>query len=176
MCKIFSKLTIKIPEWNQWHCFVVFILLSFSRFHTFFLVFPLLALNRKIPAGQYLIQVFPYLFAMPKNMCQKLYRNFRVSSEIFNIFEEFLNDFSKIGTSFLGTLGLATKMRNKNDPANIYLFRVNNRNTSKKCEIRSNLTIKTPERRQWCCTGVFIVNFEYISHLFLVFLLLTLNK
>ena len=42
--------------------------------------------------------------------------------------------------------------------ANIDLFKVNNRNT------RKNLN------------GVFIVNFEHISHLFTVFLLLTLNK
>ena len=33
------------------------------------------------------------------------------------------------------------------------------------------LTIKTPEQRQWCRSGVFIVNFEHISHLFLVSLL-----
>ena len=33
------------------------------------------------------------------------------------------------------------------------------------------LTLKTPKRR----SGVFIVNFEHISHLFLVFLLLTLK-
>ena len=32
-------------------------------------------------------------------------------------------------------------------PANIYLFKVNNRNTRKRCEICSKLTIKTPERR-----------------------------
>ena len=35
---------------------------------------------------------------------------------------------------------------------------------------------KTPERRHWRRSDVFIVNFEYISHFFLVFLLLTLNK
>ena len=34
---------------------------------------------------------------------------------------------------------------------------------------------KTPERRHWRHSGVFIVNFEHISHLALVFLLLTLN-
>ena len=34
------------------------------------------------------------------------------------------------------------------------------------------LTIKTPERRQWRRSGVFIVNFEHTSHLFLVLLLL----
>ena len=31
------------------------------------------------------------------------------------------------------------------NPANIYLFKVNNRNTRKRCEICSTLTIKTPE-------------------------------
>ena len=31
--------------------------------------------------------------------------------------------------------------------ANIYLFKVNNRNTRKRCEICSKSTIKTPERR-----------------------------
>ena len=51
-----------------------------------------------------------------------------------------------------------------------------NRNTTKRCEICSKLTIKTPVRRQWRCSGIFIVNFEYISHLFLVILLMTLNK
>ena len=59
------------------------------------------------------------------------------------------------------------------DPANIYLVKVNNRNTRKRCEICSKLTIKTPERRQ---LRVFIGNFEYISHLFLVFLWLTFNR
>ena len=49
-------------------------------------------------------------------------------------------------------------------------------NTRKRCEICSKLTIKTPELRQRSLSGVFIVNFEHISHLFLVFLLLTLNK
>ena len=33
------------------------------------------------------------------------------------------------------------------------------------------LTIKIPERRQWRRSGIFIVNFEHISHLVLVFLL-----
>ena len=33
-------------------------------------------------------------------------------------------------------------------PANNCLFKVNNRNTTKRCEICSKLTIKTPEPRQ----------------------------
>ena len=35
---------------------------------------------------------------------------------------------------------------------------------------------KTPGRRHWRCSGVFIVNFEHISHIFPVFLFLTLNN
>ena len=114
-------------------------------------------------------------------------------------------------------------------PINIYLFKVNNRNTKKRWEVCSKLPINTPERRRsfWrkqltatsqvffsifsaftfrmCCqvlwkSGIylstddwlnainyfskklrrrscaFVVNFEHISHHFLVFLLLTLNK
>ena len=40
------------------------------------------------------------------------------------------------------------------------------------------LTVKTQERRHWrrLRSGVVIVNFEHISHLVLLFLLLTLNK
>ena len=56
------------------------------------------------------------------------------------------------------------------------MFVVNNRNARKKCEICSKLTIKTTERRQWRRPGVFIVNFEHISHFFLALLLLTLKK
>ena len=42
-----------------------------------------------------------------------------------------------------------------------YMFKVKNRNTRTMCEMRRS--------------GVFIVNFEHISQLFLVFLLLTLS-
>ena len=38
------------------------------------------------------------------------------------------------------------------------------------------ITIKTPKRRQWRRSDVFTINFEHISHLFLMFLFLTLNK
>ena len=59
------------------------------------------------------------------------------------------------------------------DQAGIYLLKVNNINTRLRCDICSKLTIKTPGRRQWHRSGVFIVNFEHISHLALMFLLLT---
>ena len=51
---------------------------------------------------------------------------------------------------------------------NIYSFKVNNRNTRKMCEICSKLITETPERRYWCSPGVFIANFQYTQHLFLV--------
>ena len=49
--------------------------------------------------------------------------------------------------------------RFNNLSANTYLFKVNNRNTRKRLEMCSKLTINTSERRQWRCSGVFIVNF-----------------
>ena len=42
-------------------------------------------------------------------------------------------------------------------PANIYLLKVNNRNTRKRCEICSKLTIKTPERRQWRRSSLLLI-------------------
>ena len=60
-------------------------------------------------------------------------------------------------------------------PAVIYVLKANYKNTRARCEICSKLTIKTPEQRQWCRSGVFVVNFEHISQLLLVFLLVTLN-
>ena len=63
----------------------------------------------------------------------------------------------------------------KNVAAKIYLFIVNNKNTRKTCEICSKVTIKTPKRRQWHRSGIFIVNFEHISPLFLALLYLTLK-
>ena len=62
------------------------------------------------------------------------------------------------------------------NPANIYLFTVNNRNARKMFDICSKLTMKTQEQDHWRRSVVFIANFEHISRLFLVFLLLTLNK
>ena len=63
---------------------------------------------------------------------------------------------------------LPTALRKSWIPSDIYLLKVNNRNTKTKCEICSKLTIKTPERRCWRPSAVFIANFENISHLVLV--------
>ena len=55
-------------------------------------------------------------------------------------------------------------------PPGNYMFKVKNRNTGTRCEICSELTLKTPERRQWRRSGGFIVNFEHISHLVILFI------
>ena len=57
----------------------------------------------------------------------------------------------------------------------VYLLKVNNKSTRTRCERCLKLVIKTLERRHWRRSGVFIVNFEHISHFVLVFQLLTLN-
>ena len=54
------------------------------------------------------------------------------------------------------------------NPVSIYLLKVNNRNTRTRYEIRSELTIKTPERQSLRtyftpCSGVSIVNFEQVN-------------
>ena len=73
------------------------------------------------------------------------------------------------------------------NPANIYLLKVNSKNTRRRSEICLKLTKKTRKQRQWRRSSffivklehisrhwrrssVFIVNFEHISHLILVFL------
>ena len=62
-------------------------------------------------------------------------------------------------------------------PGGNYMFKVNNRNNRTISKIfYLKLTIKTPERRHWHPSGVFIVKFEHISHLVLVFLLLALIR
>ena len=68
------------------------------------------------------------------------------------------------------------KDRPRSHPAGNYMFQVNNRNTRTSCEICPKLTIKVTERRQWHRSGIFIAKFEHISHLVLVFLLLTLSR
>ena len=55
------------------------------------------------------------------------------------------------------------------------MFKVDNKNTRTRYEICSKLTIKIQNdaRRR---SGIFIVNFEHVSHLVLVLLLLTLSR
>ena len=61
--------------------------------------------------------------------------------------------------------------KSEKNPANIYLVRVCHTNTRIKCEICSKLTIKH-ENKVSEANLVFIVNFQHISHLSLMFLIL----
>ena len=59
-----------------------------------------------------------------------------------------------------------------------YMSKVNKKKKQNRIrrEICSKLTLETPERWDSCRSDVFIVNFKHISHLVLVFLLLTLSR
>ena len=77
-------------------------------------------------------------------------------------------DFGQVNAGLEEFLKLGSFLKPTKTPAGNYMFKVNNRNTRAKYEICSELTVKTP--------GVLILNLEHISHLALVFLLLTLSR
>ena len=62
------------------------------------------------------------------------------------------------------TASIVWKIKSKYYPAEIYFFEANKRKTTTMCEICSKLTITTPDQSQWCRSGIFILNFELISH------------
>ena len=77
---------------------------------------------------------------------------------LFPLFRFFSAFFSKCCNNGTQQTFTCSKSANRNT-----MFKVNN-------------NLKTPERRHRGHSGIFIVHFEYISLLFLVFLMLTLNK
>ena len=61
-------------------------------------------------------------------------------------------------------------LRNMFYPGRIYLLKVNNGNTRALSETCSKLTMKSSERRQWCCSGNFthcsdvsIIDFQQVN-------------
>ena len=107
----------------------------------------------------------PYLILFlffNSNSKLRLFQFFRFSTKLIHIY------YQNLATkSYWKDLPVCSCiMEGRFFPAGIYLLKVNNRNTKRRCEICSKLTIRS---------GVFIVNFEHISRLVLVFLLLTLN-
>ena len=91
---------------------------------------------------------------------------------------KFINRNTKNGFRIYLTLTIKTQEGRhwRRSKENIYLFKFINRNTKKGFQIYLMLTIKTQEGRHWRRSKVFIVKFEQISHIFLMFLLLTLNR
>ena len=88
------------------------------------------------------------------------------------------NKFSELGFIWSVWSYLRTKIDDNMllIPSDIFLFKVNYKNTRKRCKICSKLTIMTLERCRWSRSGGFIVNFKHAMHLFIVFLWLVLNR
>ena len=59
------------------------------------------------------------------------------------------------------------------NPAGVYLFNINNRNVGIMCKISLKLKIEIAQRRHSQHFSVFIVNLEQISHIDVIFPLLT---
>ena len=104
------------------------------------------------------ISVFPKSLKLPTDSCSLIFNFLFFYNQVFDVVTFNLIVFSP------------------HEPPGLYLFKVSNGNTTTTCEICSKLTIKTPEWRYWRRFGIFIVNFEQISHIVVVFSLLALNK
>ena len=87
-----------------------------------------------------------------------------------------IQTFDRVLNASLNVLCVISTSFNRLNRINNYMCKVNNRNTRTRLEICSKLTIKRLKRRHCCRSGVFIVNFEYISHPVSDFLLLTLSN
>ena len=77
-----------------------------------------------------------------------------------NLYAYFIWIFFRNVTNLVNVLRKYNYSNNTHYPATIYLFKVNNRNTRRRCEICPTFIITTSERCHWCRSGVFIVNFK----------------
>ena len=119
MCEICSKLTIKPAKRRH-------LLLILNIFRTFFLLFLLLIVNfEQVNVGWDKFTVMPFLLITKKCITLLIVHS---------------QNLSKL------YLGFKSPIRCIHFLANIYLFKINNINTRKRCQICSNLTIKTAER------------------------------
>ena len=143
----------KVPLFCHYSSFYFAIQLLFYHYFVYFFC-------------QYLAHFFAIIFLIVLILFR---HNFGIS---FTICRFFCGHYSVILYSFSSTIVLPLFHP---FPAGNCMFKVNKRNTRARWEI-SNLTIKTPQQRQWRRSGCFIVIFEHISHLVLVFLLLTLSR
>ena len=88
-----------------------------------------------------------------------------LSSLLTTIKYTFLKDNKRVISRFFGTVALTTY-------PGFYLINVTNRNTKNtkaRCQMSLKLTVRTPEWHQWHHSSVFVVNFQHISHIHLVF-------
>ena len=108
-----------------------------------------------------LLQILTGNSSIKRGSCEKFF-GVKIDAKLH--FDDYAETIHSKASNMLRTSARATAY-----PAGNYIFKVNNRNTRKRCEICSKLTINTPERRHRRRSGVFIVNFEHISRLVLVF-------
>ena len=139
---------------------LVFLLLNLNLFHTFFSV-SIVDFKQKIVSWESDGIYSPTYFNLFISISQS-------SQHLISWFENFYIPVVFNFTTFWFQPFSGYLIRDF-DLACIYLLKFNNRNT------RTVLSIKIPERRHWRRSGIFVVNIEHISHLVLVFLLLTLN-
>ena len=113
--------------------------------------------------------MFCYSTSLPSRNCYQIQRSIEVPvKRLRRMFYKNQKQLAIFAKRFTIDVWQGAKHASKNNPGNIYSFKVTNRNIRKRCELCSKLNIKTPV--------VFTVNFEYISHLFVVFLLVILNE
>ena len=115
-----------------------------------------------------------YYSSSRKKKRQKLVMPEPQMSMFYVSFWRFINDLDLLNDNLIPIKSYSSIDLETEDPAGNNMFKVNNRNTRTRGEICSKLTIKIPDRRHWRRSSIFIANFEQISHLVLVFLLLTL--
>ena len=75
-----------------------------------------------------------------------------------------IQTFIQLPKKLISEGGISPKKHKRKVPSKRYLFKVNNGNLRKRCEMYSKLSLETPEWRHWRRSGVFIVNFEHIPH------------
>ena len=126
-------------------------------------LFSLLVLTLPLPARVFLFEYFKHVVCWGGAKDKFLqFPNIYWKPVIFII------DYERVFVWWILFDIIARTETNKN-PADICLLKISNGNTRTMFMICSKLTKKTPEQHHWRRSGLFIVNFEQISHIFLCF-------
>ena len=156
----------------------IFVVSMWSIFHFIFIFIRIKRTISWIPT--YLFFFFFFLEYVPIFLDDKLDEERKTLSSSKNPASKaclaFASFFANFSLDLLIKVLLIKKKYYEYIPISIYLSKVNNKNSRTICKICSKLKMKTPEQRYWRCSGVFIVNFEQISHIVLLFPSLALNK
>ena len=113
-----------------------------------------------------------YLQSVTKNLCPHPFLISGDTKSICNLIKSFGNSWKNyiqkfVILDFKFRFAVANKpLTETHYPVGIYMFRVNNRNTTTRCEICSKFTIKTPERCQWRRCGVLLLTLNIFHTLF----------